>query len=62
MVENSKKILIDSQLEEFEAVCKPVAEWLQKNRLPLDAAYITVDRCTLLTELMGVPVELPDGY
>ena len=62
MEEKANKILTDSQLEEFMAVAKPVAEWLQKNRLPLDAVYITVNHCTLLTELMGGPVELPDDY
>lgn len=46
-------------IQEFKAVCLPVAEFLKKNCSPHDAVIITDEQFKLVSEELGFPVNEP---
>ncbi len=42
---------------ELEKLCRPVAEWLEKNGDPYTTVEITVDHIRVKQDIMGIPVE-----
>ena len=44
--------------EEFEELCKPLNEWLQKNYHPHTKIIIQNDSAEIVEGIMGVPFEV----
>lgn len=50
----------ERDLKEFEEVCRPVVEYIQKKHHPNTWIIIEWDRATLTEDTFGVPFQVPD--
>jgi len=50
----------EQKMKEFEELCRPLNEWLQKNCSPRAKIIIETDHAEIVEGLMGVPFEVLD--
>jgi len=50
----------EATLEEFEELCKPLNDWLQKNFDPHTKIIIESDHAVIVKDYMGLPFEVLD--
>jgi len=48
------------KLEEFEKLCKPLNDWLQKNYHPYAKIIIETDHAEIVEGVLGVPFKVLD--
>lgn len=60
MTESSKPPFTDSEIKEFEELCRPVVEYIQKKYHPHTRIIIDWDRASIYEEQMGIPFQVPD--
>ena len=59
-LDNAQKKWSERDLEEFEELCRPLVEYLQKKYHPHAWIIIEWDRATLTEDVRGVPFQSPD--
>ena len=58
MLDNQQRS--ENGIEEFETLCRPLVEYLQKKHDPHTWIIIEWDRATLAKDRYGVPFQVPD--
>ena len=52
--------LSEADQQEFEKLCAPVVDYIQKKWHPHTRIIIDWDRASIFTEQLGVPFQVPD--
>jgi len=52
------EVITKEKMEEFEKLCKPLNEWLQKNFNPHTKIIIENNHAGIVEEIAGVPFEV----